>query len=205
MTNELQGLLERIQKEGVEKADAEAAGIVRGANERADAILRAAEAKAAEVLDKARKDSDAFMVRSTQTVEQAARDVILSVGQSVGKIFHALVEKDVEQSQKSESFDALLVRICEAYISRGLAEGHLELMVSPADRDRILAVFHQRFKQAVDKSIIVRSDNEIISGFKVSFSGKSVYHDFTREAIADAISQMLRPQIAEIVRRAAGK
>ena len=43
----------------------------------------------------------------------------------------------------------------------------------------------------------------IFKGFKVSFVDDHVYHDFTKEAIAESLTNFLRPQLAEIVHRVA--
>ena len=56
----------------------------------------------------------------------------------------------------------------------------------------------QKFSDGVD----IKTENSAFQGFRVSFSENNVYHDFSAEAIAEAVSAFLRPQLAEIVRSA---
>ena len=83
MAEDLQNLLDRIQKDGVEQAEAQAETILAQARDKAAAILREAEKQAAETRVGAEKDAEVFVERSTKTLEQAARDFLISVGRSV--------------------------------------------------------------------------------------------------------------------------
>ena len=83
MAEELQNLLERIQKDGVQKAEEESEKILARAREKAATLLKDAEKNAAAATEKAEQDAEQFMARSKKTLEQAARDVILSVGDAV--------------------------------------------------------------------------------------------------------------------------
>ena len=74
MAEELQQLLEKIQHDGVEKANAEAATILAKAKADAAAILKDAESKAAAFRAQAETDAKAFEERAQKTISQAARD-----------------------------------------------------------------------------------------------------------------------------------
>ena len=56
MAEDLQYLMERIQKDAVDKAEAEAAAIIARAKDKAAEIVKAAEAEASAKLEKADKD-----------------------------------------------------------------------------------------------------------------------------------------------------
>ena len=47
----------------------------------------------------------------------------------------------------------------------------------------------------------IKADDSIISGFKVSLKGDNVQHDFSGEAITEAMCRLLRPHLAEIVKQ----
>ena len=63
MAEDLQYLMERIQKDAVDKAENEAAAIIAKAKEKAADIVKAAEAEASARLEKADKDAEAFSKR----------------------------------------------------------------------------------------------------------------------------------------------
>ena len=91
MAAELQSLLEKIQSEGVDKAQAKAASILAEAEKAAAAKIAEAEKAAEAHLAKAEADAAVLRERSVQAVRQAARDVVLDVGclHSLGKARHA--------------------------------------------------------------------------------------------------------------------
>ena len=70
MAEDLQYLMERIQKDAVDKAETEAAAIIARAKDKAAEIVKAAEAEASARLEKADKDAEAFTERSERTLEQ---------------------------------------------------------------------------------------------------------------------------------------
>lgn len=203
MAEELQHLIERIQKEAVEKAEQQAADIVSKAKEKAAAIVREAEQKAEALLQKADKDAQAFTERSRKTLEQAARDLLISVGQGVENILRDIVAEAVDQALSIDVLKQMLIKMAEAYAERGGAETRIDLLISPKDKDELLHFFAQEYRRRLLRGVEIHVDNELFKGFRVSFVDGHVYHDFSKQAIADAITQFLRPQLAEIVHRVA--
>ena len=203
MAEELQHLIERIQKEGVEKADAQAAKIISQAKEKAAAHVREAEEKAKTLVAKGEKDAQAFMERSIRSLEQAARDLLITVGQGVENILSDLVAESVDKALTIEVLEQMLVKMAEAYAARQGEEGRIELLVSPQDQQALVKFFGDRYKERLVRGVKLHVDNDIFKGFKVSFVEGHVQHDFTREAIAESLVNFLRPQLAEIVHRIA--
>ena len=85
MAEDLQALMERIQKDAVEKAELAAADIISKAKDKAAEIVKAAEDEAKAKLENADKEAQAFTERSERTLEQSARDLLLSVGKNLDK------------------------------------------------------------------------------------------------------------------------
>ena len=62
-----------------------------------------------------------------------------------------------------------------------------------------------RFREKLGGSIEILPDAAIDKGFRVSFIEQHAHHEFTREAIAEALSRFLRPHLSQIVQRVAGE
>jgi len=199
---ELQHLLEQIHREAVEKAQQEAERIVAAAREKAAGIVKQAEEQARAIIEKARQDSEAFTQRSIRTLEQAARDLLITVGQGVENILSDLVAEAVDEALTIDVIKQMLVKIAEA-CARREGESRIEILISPQDEKELVRFFAERYRQKMLRGIELHVDKEIFKGFKVSFVEDYVYHDFTQEAIADALSKFLRPHLAEIVHRVA--
>lgn len=204
MAEELQPLLEQIRKEGVDKAQAEADQIVSQAKEKAAQIVRDAEAKAKDLISKAETDAEVYTQRSTATLEQAARDVLITVGQGIENILADIVAESTQDALKIEVLEQMMVKMADSCSSQH-GETKIELLISEADQAELVKLFAQKVQDKMIHGIELHTDNEILKGFKVSFADDHVYLDFTQEAIAESLTAFLRPKLADIVGRAAKK
>jgi len=123
---DLQGILEKINRDGVEKANAAAAQILADAKAKAAAVAKAAAEEAARVKAEAEKSAAASSARAAETIRQAARDTVLKVESSVTAMLGRLLAKEVDKALADEKTLAELVT--EAV--RGLA-GPAEVAVPP--------------------------------------------------------------------------
>lgn len=203
MAEELQHLLDRIQKEAVETAEKETGQIIAKAKQDAVGILKDAETKAAAYLTKAEQDAKVFVERGAQTLQQAARDLLLSVGQGVEKIIAAVVAQSVEQALKPDVLAQMLVKLAEAYAARQGAEGRVEILLAEQDRRELSNYFAAQTNKELLRGIELQVGKDVTGGFQLSLSAVGVRHDFTREAIAAAMADFLRPRLAEIVHQVA--
>jgi V/A-type H+-transporting ATPase subunit E len=202
MAEELQPLLEQIRKEGVDKAQAEADQILSQAKEKAAQMVREAEEKAHQIVVRAESDAEVYTQRSTATLEQAARDLLITVGQGIENIISELVGESVDSALGIEVLEQMMVKMAQACAEKQ-GETRIELLISEADQQELVKFFVEKYREKMIHGIELHVDNEILKGFKVSFADDHVYLDFTQEAISDALTVFLRPKLAEIVSRVA--
>ncbi len=202
MAEELQPLLDQIRKEGVEKAETEAAEILAQAKEKAAQTVRDAEAKAKELVAQAETDSEVFTQRSIATLEQSARDLLITVGQGIENIISEIVAESTQDALNINVLEQMLVNMAESCAEKQ-GETRIELLVSEADQKELVKFFAAKYSEKMGHGVELHVDSEILKGFKVSFADDHAYLDFTQEAIAEALTAFLRPKLAEIVGRVA--
>ncbi|MDI6774095.1 MAG: hypothetical protein QME60_01690 [Verrucomicrobiota bacterium] len=204
MAEELQSLLERIKKDGADKAQAEAARILDAARQKAGALVAQAEqearAKRADV-DRAARES---VERGRKTLEQAARDVILLIGEALNAVLREIVRRDVGQALREDALRSILLKAVEVYGRSGAGGGGIELLLSQDDRNKLADSLMAQFVRELKQGVEIKADGSILRGFKARVKGQNVEHDFTQDAIVDALCQIARPRLAEIVRSAGG-
>ncbi|MBU0714006.1 MAG: ATPase [Verrucomicrobia bacterium] len=203
MADELQSLIERIQREGIEKAEADAAAIVTRAKAKAAEIVKTAETQAQALLKQADADAQVYTKRSTITLTQAARDVLIAVGQGLESILDEVIRKQVGQALSPETLKAMLGRIAQAYAAHGMTENRLTVLLSPDDQKSLARLVEAGVRDALGQGVDLRADDRIVKGFRISIQDGHVVHDFTEGTIAEAIGALLKPHLAEIVHRAA--
>ena len=197
MAEDLQALMERIQKDAVEKAELEANAIISKAKDKAAAIVKAAEDEAKAKLEQADKDAEAFTERSGRTLEQAARDLLLSVGKNLEKMVLDLLSLQIEKSLDETTVKNMLLTIAKSYSS------DIEIDFSEADAKALSSFVMGEFAKQLKAGVKVESDKGVKFGFRVKLDGGKVSHEFTEAAMAESLSALLRPQLAKIVNKAA--
>jgi len=198
MAEELQHLIDRIHKDAVGKAEVEANKLLADAKAKAEQMIKSAEAQAKSLLEKADKDAEIYAIRSSKTLEQAARDVILSVGLGIEKMVLGILAGHVEKGLTAEVMSQMLLQLAQGYTGKSAI-----VSLSPSDAAKLSSFITGEFQKKLGASVVVESDSGIMSGFRLSFENGKVSHEFTNTAIADALSALLRPNLAKAVQLAA--
>ena len=202
MAEELQHLIERIRKEGVESGEKAADSLVAEAKKKAAAIVADAQKQAKELSAKADQEAAAFAERGKQTLQQAARDLLISIGGSVGDVVAGIVDAKVGAALSPDLVAQMLLKLAEAYAKDG-GEGGIVAMLGEADAAAVKGYFAKEYQGKLAAGIQIESDKGIFKGFRVGTKGGQVFHDFTKEAIAESLASFLRPELAQIVKKAA--
>ena len=203
MAQDLQHLIDRIQSEAVARAEEQAADLLAKAREQAAAMVKESEQEAKVLLARAKQDAQQYTDRSIRTLEQVARDLLIWVGKGVQEILDDLVRDSMNEALDIEVIKSMLVKMAEAYMARGGKERRIAVLVDPDDEKALVAFYAERFREKLGDSLEIRADGSIGKGFCVSFVDEHAHHDFSKDAIAEALSRFLRPHLSEIVLRVA--
>ena len=185
---DLQSLLEKINREGVEKADAEAAKIIAAAQAKADALIKDALAKAAQAKAEAEKDAKAYADRAAETIRQSARDITIGVKDTLTALLENLLAKDVDRALADEKTAVSIV-----------AEAIKDLTGSGEIRCGEKLAVALKAQLAGLKTFTIVTDESLGTGFTVKTDGGRVEHDFTPETISAELAKRLRPDLAKLV------
>lgn len=197
MAEDLQALMDRIQNDAVVKAENEAAAIIAAAKEKAAEIVKSAEADAHAKLEKADKDAEAFTERSERTLIQSARDLLLSIGKNLEDMIQNILAIEVEKNLDESTIKNMLLTVAKNYTSE------VDVVFSDSDVKKLSSFVMGEFAKQVSSGVKVESDSSVKFGFRIKLDGGKVSHEFTSEAMAEALSGLLRPQLAKVVSAAA--
>jgi len=186
---DLQNLLEKINREGVEKADAEAKKIIDAAQAKADALVKKALEDAARAKAGAEKDAAAYEARAKESVGQAARDVVLGVKDAVTALLERILVKEVDKALSDEKTVLDLVSTA----IKGLT-GPGEVVCAP----KLAKALTANLASAGSFTVITNEAQE--TGFTVKTDGGRIEHAFTGEVIAAELAKRLRPDLAELLK-----
>lgn len=204
MTQDLQPLIDQIRQEGIDTANAEAEDILAKARKKAASIVQEAEEKKRSMLDEAQNNARIYEERSRKTLEHAGRDLLITVRQAIERILSDLVVETVDQAMGIEVIQDMLVKMAEQCAAHS-GESRMEILVSPEDHETLIKTFANLYRQKMISGLTLKADNDVLKGFKISFRDDHVYLDFTSEAVAESLSQLLRPHLSEIVKQVASE
>ena len=189
MSEDLQGLLEKINRDGVEKAEAKAAEIIADAKAKAAEIVKTAKEEAERAKAESKIAADDFAARADETVKQAARDTVLKVREAITALLEGVLAKNVEKVLADETVAVQLA---------GEAVKDLTGRVEIAAPEKLAASLKAQLAAKGEISIV--TDENIYSGFSVKIDGGRVEHAFTAEVVAEELSKRLRPELARLLK-----
>lgn len=203
MTDQLQSLLSRLQQDGVEAGKHQADEIVRSARTEAARIQEEATNEARAIIARATAEAERLEQRAKAGIQNAARDLLLVIGQRIETLIHKLVATRTAAVLDGATVVALIQRLMDAFVERGRVNGSLDLVVGEEQRKALTEAVLQNLREHLEHGITLHVQPGLGRGFQVKFGQGSVTHDFTEKAIAQAIAELVTPEIAAIVLEAA--
>jgi V/A-type H+-transporting ATPase subunit E len=198
VSEELQALLERINRDGVEKAEAERDRIVAEAQKTAEKTVADAKVQADKIVSDAKHEADLLRQKGEEALKQAARDTVLSLDERLKARMSAVVKAAVAEDADTKGFAEALTKWVEAELESDDAVS-IEVGVSKDDaetlRKHLMAKLGDDFKARVEVAPVKRLD----AGFVLKFSGSDLVYDFSGDALTEVLCEFLSPRLVEII------
>lgn len=204
VAEKLQGLLEKIRTEGLEKAEAEKQKILDDAKQEARKIIDNAAHEAELTRRKAEEDAMSLEKRAQTAVKQASRDIILKLKGELQKRLENIVH-DVSAESLTPEFMGELIKEMAAAFSKNdsVSDSGLEFIVATKDCEKLTGLLRGSLAKSFVETPEVFSGSDISGGLKIGFKGSDVFFDFTDDAITDLVCAYVSPKLAELLEPAA--
>lgn len=202
MAEDIKGLIEKIQQEGISVADEKAAQIEQEAKQKAAQILSQAKQEADKVLAEAEEKISRMEEKDRVLLSQAGRDLILSLKQEINNMLMRLVSSSMHEALRQDVISKIMLELVKC------ASHHKEDIIITLSKEEIGLIekdLLHKLKEEAKKGVTLKPSQDIRAGFTISFdAGKSCF-DFSDKALAEYISQYLKPKLAEILNGYANK
>ena len=203
MTDQVQQLINRIRHDAVQAAQTQADEVLAKARAEAERLLAEARQSAAETTRTAERQAKEMHERGAQTLRLAARDLLLKVGQQIEVLVESIVAEATAKTLNAEVIEQMLLHLAKSFAENGIAEGQIQVSIGNTDRERLTQFVMLELRQRMEQGVNLHIDTHLGTGFRLSYAGGTVHHDFTAPAIAQALAQVVRPKLAELVMQAA--
>ena len=198
MSEELQGLLNKIQAEGLEKAETERARLVAEAKAQAEAIIAEAKEQADRIRKDAEADAEASRKKADAAVRQAARDVIISLKDDLQEKLRAVVREATAQAMTPEAMAGLIAQIAGQF-AQNAASG-AEVILPKCEREDAAQKLIGCLPDVLKNNTSVQLGRGFAAGFKIGFNNSEVFLDFSDEALAEVICEFVGPKLAAVIK-----
>lgn len=199
MADELQALLDRINEEGLKKAEAERDDIVRAAREEARRLVEAAKAEAEELVTTARQEAELLRHKGEESLRQAARDVLLSLRAELETRVVAVARALTQTTLDAERTGALIADLVRWFVQEDGDEASFVAHVNPEQMEAVRAALASGLSEDLRQRVELAPVPGLQGGFRLEISGSDIVYDCSDEALAEALATFLNPKLAKIM------
>ena len=200
MPDELQALLERINEQGLKKAEATKTEVLDSARTEAKQIVSEAKAEADRLVAEAKREAKLLVEKGEQALRQAARDVLLSLGEQLEVRLRAVTAACVAEAMTPDAMAGILAELIRAYNAGNGAEDKVEVLLNEKDLAAMQAAIQGKLGDDLRANCDLAPVPDVNAGFKLSFQGSDMSYDFTSDSLAETLSVFLSPRLAELLR-----
>lgn len=199
MAENLQGLLDKIQTRGLEKANAERDAILKSANEEAAAIVAGAKQEAEAILRNARTEAANLNSRAESAVKQAARDIILKLDGELKRRITNAVRENAAAALNPALMSAIIAEMAGNFAKNGGKVTELELLLAPQTLATLGESLRASLRESFSADPELFADADMTGGLKISINGSEVFFDFSDEAITDLVGGYIGSRLASVI------
>ncbi|MDR2071732.1 MAG: V-type ATP synthase subunit E [Treponema sp.] len=200
MEIQLQELIDKIKREGIDSAAEDASRLKTQAEDEAKRIVAAARKEAEEIIARAKADAERTEKAGIAAVGQASRNVVLAFKTEIQAILDRIIVRETASSLGDDALKSLLPDILKGWAAGTDA---LDLILSEAQLNSLAAYFTDKLAAELKKGLELKFDRNLDAGFRIASKDGSAYYDFSAESVAELLSAYLNPRLAETLKDAA--
>ena len=202
MDVQLQELIDKIKKDGVVTAEAEAAKIVEASEKKAEGIIADAQAKAAEIIKNAKAETERMEKASDEAIIQAGRNMLLSFKDSLIGELDGLIKAETEKAESKDVLTKLIPETVKAWAKNADAS-ELSVLLSEKDLKILESALTSELKAEVSKGLEIKPDKTLSAGFRIGVKNGAAYYDYSADSLAEMFAAYLNPKVAALLKTAA--
>jgi V/A-type H+-transporting ATPase subunit E len=200
MDIQLQELIDKIKKDGIESASEEALKIKKQAEAEAEAIISSAKKESAALIAAAKEDAGRTERAGIAAVEQASRNLVLVFKSKIQTLLDRLVAEETASAYNTELLKSVIPDVLKGWAAG--SPDSLQVVLSEDSLKALEAFFRDKLSAVLKGGLVLTSDHTMGGGFRIAEKDGRAYYDFSVEAVAELLSAYLNPRLAEILKDA---
>jgi V/A-type H+-transporting ATPase subunit E len=201
MDIQLQELIDKIKRDGIESAADEASRLKSQAEAEAKRIVEAANKEAEAIISRGKADAERSEKAGIAALEQASRNLVLAFKAEIQTLLDNIIAQGVSASFGEDTLKAILPDLVKSWAAKGSDD--LALILPEAQLGKLRGYVTEKLAAELKKGVELKSDRNLGAGFRIASKDGSAYYDFSAESVAELLSAYLNPRLAEILKTTA--
>ena len=197
MEIQLQELIDKIKKDGIESASGEASRVKRDAEAEAARIVAAAQKEAADIVSRGKVDAERFERAGIAAVEQASRNLVLAFKGEIQGLLDKLTAEAVSSAFSADVIKGIIPELLKNWAAKNTES--LSLLLSEGDLKKLEGALRSQLSSVLKGGVDLKAGRNLVGGFHIVEKDGSAFYDFSVEAVAKLLSGYLNPRLAEIL------
>ncbi len=202
MDVQLQELIDKIKKDGVATAEAEAAKKIAEAEKKAESIVADAQAKASEIIKNAKAETERMEKASDEAIVQAGRNMLLSFKDSLVAELDKIVQTETAKAVTKDVLAKLIPETVKAWAKNSEAS-ELSVLLGEKDLKALEDALKGDLKAEISKGLEIKLDKTLTAGFRIGVKNGAAFYDYSAESLAEMFGSYLNPKVAALMKEAA--
>ncbi|MDR1636691.1 MAG: V-type ATP synthase subunit E [Treponema sp.] len=198
MEIQLQELIDKIKRDGIDSASGEASRLKAQAEAEARRIVEAANREAEAIVAKAKSDSERFEKAGIAALEQASRNLVLAFKGEIQAILDKITVRETAEAYGEDTLKSALPDLVKGWAGKGADS--LDLILSEGQLGKLESFFREKLAAELKKGLELKPSRSLNAGFRIANKDGSAYYDFSAESVAELLSAYLNPRLAEILK-----
>ena len=201
MQDKLQKLTQKLYEEGLSKGRNEADDLVAKAKAEAAAIVNEAKVKAESIVSEAGRAAEEMKKNTETEVVLASRQTVATLKEQIQTLVTAkeLTPRVKEAINDRAFLQEMILLTVKNWEGNGQARTELEVMLPEKAKGELENALKTMLGNALDGGVVVKTDERVKSGFRVTPKGGGYYIGFTDEDFDALFQEYLRPKVAELL------
>lgn len=194
---QLQELLTKIKEEGIAKVTKESADILETAKKQAETILKGAEAKAQALKEKAAAEIQRREESSRRSLDNAARDMLLSFEQKLKNIVDRLISVQVKNALAEDALKKLILTAVTQHIQKNK---EMALVLPETVKKSFTEAIKKEIQKELKFTVHTLSDKRLLAGFQIQHVHDDVIIDYSFDRIKAEFLSLVNPYLKSIAK-----
>jgi len=196
MALQIEDLVASIRKNGVEAGKQDADKIIADAKAQAQEIIRQAHKDADAVMADAKREIEVRDKSARASLEQAGRDVQLSLKKAISEQLDMILQTNVEKALTGKELAGLIAGV----IKTGLVDASKsEVQVGKKQFDDLAQTLKAELADELRHGLVIRPVDNVDTGFRIVDKDGSGFYDFSDVEIAAMMKPFLGEELSGII------